>query len=105
MLKSSKGLDFIQNFVSGWAIARSSYPSGVEQKQDGQRPSSITSNNSLSEVVAGASAVVRKTAERFKKLQRFTPNHDRERIIENVVEAATRSESSDKVYLKNHIIS
>ena len=77
MFHSSSGQQFIQEFISGWALSCKNYPSGVEKNSKNKDPST---SSTISEVITGACAVVRNTVSRFKKKNRFAPNH--EKVIE-----------------------
>jgi hypothetical protein len=68
MLHSSLGIQFTQQFVSGWAFAKESFQSGVEKatSKDGSTTNEESVTNTVTQVVSGARQIVKNTVSRYK---------------------------------------
>lgn len=62
---SSAGQKLLQQFISGWALKKSSFSSGVMKPTE--KVLQKEADNTITQVVNGALAVVNKTVARYKK--------------------------------------
>ena len=71
MLCSSLGHEFLQQFIAGWSLVKSSYLSGVQDPsnktvQDSRNDASGSMNNTVTQVITGARTLVTNTVARCK---------------------------------------
>lgn len=66
-MNSTVGQVLLQQFISGWALVKSTFPSGVTKPTKVLENGATNTGSTITQVVNGALAVVSKTLSRFKK--------------------------------------